>query len=95
MNPSHFLSVPGLAWQACLKKRDVGLRLLTDVDMLLMAEKGIRGAMCHSIHRHAKANKYIRDYKPNRKKTSYLMYWDKNNLHVLVMSQRYPVEGFA
>ena len=64
----HFLSVPGLAWQACLKKRDVGLELLTDADMLVMVEKGISGTMCHSIHRHVKANnRYIRDYEPNRK----------------------------
>ena len=36
-----FLSAPGLAWQACLKKTEVKLELLTDVDMLLMVEKGI------------------------------------------------------
>ena len=39
---AHFPSAPGLAWQACLKKTEVKLELLTNVDMLLMVEKGIR-----------------------------------------------------
>ena len=43
LDPAHFLSAPGLAWKACLKKTNVKLELLTDNDMLLMFEKGIRG----------------------------------------------------
>ena len=35
LDPAHFLSAPGLAWQACLKKTKVKLELLTDIDMLL------------------------------------------------------------
>ena len=63
LDPSHFLSVPGLAWQACLKKEKVELELLTNIDMLLMVEKGIRGGICQAIHRHAKANnKYMNNY---------------------------------
>ena len=42
LDPAHFLSAPGLAWQACLKKTGVELKLLTDIDMLLTVEKGIR-----------------------------------------------------
>ena len=41
LDPDHFLSAPGLAWQACLKKIQVELELLTDNDMLLMFEEGI------------------------------------------------------
>ena len=41
----HFYSVPGLAWQACLKKTDVRLELLTDYQMLLIIEEGIRGGI--------------------------------------------------
>ena len=51
LDPAHFLSLPGLAWQACLKKANVKLELLTDNDMLLMVEEGVRGGICHSIHR--------------------------------------------
>ena len=45
VDPAKFLSVPGLAWQVALK-----LDLLTDIIMLLMVEKYIRGRICHSIH---------------------------------------------
>ena len=55
---AHFLSAPGLAWQACLNKTVVKLELLTDVDMLLMIENGIIGGICHAMHRYAKINKY-------------------------------------
>ena len=54
LDPAHFLSLPGLTWQACLKKTNIKLKLLTDYDMLLMVEEGIRGGICHSIHRYAK-----------------------------------------
>ena len=50
LDHAKFLSVPGLSWQAALKKTKVKLDLLTDIDMLLMVEKGIRGAVCHSIY---------------------------------------------
>ena len=62
LDPSHFLSAPGLTWQACLKKTEVELVLLTNTDMLLMVEKGIQGGICHAIHRYAKANnKYMKN----------------------------------
>ena len=63
LDPTHFVSLPGLAWQACLKKTNVELELITDYDMLLMIEDGIRGGICHAIQRYAKANnKYMKDY---------------------------------
>ena len=63
LDPEHFISIPGLAWQARLKKVGVELELLADYDMLLMIEEGIRGGICHAVHRYAKANKrYMKDY---------------------------------
>ena len=50
LDPAHFLSTPGLAWQTCLKKTEVELELITTVDILLMVEKGIKGGICHAIH---------------------------------------------
>ena len=43
LNPAKYLSAPVLAWQAALKKIKIKLELLTDIDILLMVEKGIRG----------------------------------------------------
>ena len=72
LDPVHFLSLSGLAWQACLKKTNIKLEILTDYDMLLMIEEGIGGGICHSIHRHAKANnKYMENYDEN-KESSYI-----------------------
>ena len=79
-DPAKFLSAPGLAWQAALKKTEVKLDFLIDIDMLLMVEKGTRGGICHSIYQYAKANnKYMKDYDKN-KGSSYIQYWDVNNL---------------
>ena len=72
LDPVKFRSAPGLAWQEALKKTKVKLDLLTDIDMLLMVEEGIRGGICHSIYQYAKANnKYMKDYDKN-KESSYL-----------------------
>ena len=94
LDPAHFLLLPRLAWQACLKKTDVELELLTEYDMLLMIEEGIRGGICHSIHQYAKANnKYMKDYN-NNKESSYIQYLDANNLYGWAMSKKLPVNGF-
>ena len=94
LDPAHFLSAPGLAWQACLKKTNVKLELLTDNDMLMMFEEGTRGGMCHATYRYAKANnKYMKNYDKN-KGSSYIDYLDSNNLYGWAMSQKLPVENF-
>ena len=91
---AHFLSTTGLGWQGCLKKTGVELELLTDIDMLLMTEKGISAGMCQAIHRYAKANnKYMKNYDKNIESSS-LMHLDANNLHGWAMSQKRPVNGF-
>ena len=88
LDPTHFLSAPGLAWRACLKKISVNLELLTDYDMLLMVEKG------HAIHRYAKPNnKYMNNYDKN-KEPSYIQYLDANNLNGWAMSRKLLVNGF-
>ena len=94
LDPAQFLSAPGLAWQACLKNTGVNLELLTDIDMLLMVEKGIRGGICKAIHRYAKVNN--KDMKSYDKKieSSYLMYLEANNLYGWAISQKPPANGF-
>ena len=94
LDPAHFLSLPGLAWQACLKKTNVKLELLTDYDTLLMVEEGVRGRICHSIHRYEKANnKYMKNYNKNEE-SSYIQYLDANNLYGWAMSQKLPLNDF-
>ena len=94
LDPAHFLSLLGLAWQACLKKTNVKLELLTDYNMLLIVEEGRRGGICHSIHRHAKTNnKYMKNYDKNEE-SSYIQYLDANNLYGWAMSQKLPVSNF-
>ena len=61
LDPAHISSALGLAWQAALKKTKVKLDIFTDIDVLLMIEKGIRGGIRHDIHRYGKANrKYMK-----------------------------------
>ena len=80
-----FLSSPGLPWQADLKTTKAKLELLTNIGILVNS---------HGIHRCAKANnKYMKDYDKN-KKSLYLKYWDVNNLYVLAMSPKLPVNKF-
>ena len=61
-----FLSAPGLAWQVVLKKTEVKLELLTNIDMLLNVEKGIKGGIYHTIHQYVKDNKYMKDYNESK-----------------------------
>ena len=93
-DPAKVLSAPGLAWQSALKKTKVKLYLLTDIYVLLMVEKDIRVGICHSIYRYSQPNnKYMNDYDKN-KESSYLQYWDVNNICGVVMLQKLPVNNF-
>ena len=93
-DPAKYLTAPGLAWKVTLKKTKVKLDLLIDIDMLLMTEKGITGGICHSIYEYVKANnKYMKDYDKN-KESSYLYFWDVNNLYGSTMSQKVQVNNF-
>ena len=76
------------------KKTNIKLELLTDYDMLLMVEEGIRGGICHSIHTYSKANnKYMENYDEN-KESSYIQYLDASNLYGWAMSQKLPKNNF-
>ena len=89
-----WLSDPGLALQTCLKKAEVELELLTDNDMFVMVERGIRGRICQAVYRYAKANnKYMKNYDKDIE-SSYLEYLNAKNLYWRGMSQRLTVDGF-
>ena len=94
LDPAHYYTSPGLAWDACLKTTGQNLELLSDYDMLMMFEQGIRGGITHISKRYAEANnKYMKNYNPNEE-SSYIQYLDANNLYGWAMSQQLPTHGF-
>ncbi|XP_073237698.1 uncharacterized protein [Porites lutea] len=94
LDPAHYYTSPGLAWDACLKTTGQHLQLLHDYDMLMMIERGIRGGITHISKRYAEANnKYMVNYNPV-KPSSYIQYLDANNLYGWAMSQNLPTYGF-
>ena len=95
LDPAHFYTSPGLAWKACLKCTGIKLELLTNPDMLLMFERGIRGGITQAVRKYASANnKCMRDKFDPNKDTTYLQYLDTNNLYGWAMSQPLPTGGF-
>ena len=94
LDPVYYYTAPGLAWDACLKITGVNLELLSNSDMLLMIEKGIRGGISIISNRYGEANnKYMKDY-DETKPSKFLMYLDANNLYGWAMSQKLPVHSF-
>ena len=94
LDPLQYVSAPGLAWDAMLQMTGINLELITDIDMQLFIEKGLRGGISYIAHRHAEANnKYMKNFDPN-KLISYIMYLDANNLYGWAMSQPLPYKNF-
>ena len=91
----YYFTAPGLAWDACLKITDISLELLSENNMLLLFEKGIRGGISIISKRYGEANnKYMgRGFNKN-KPSKYLMYLDENNLYGCGMSMKLPTHGF-
>ena len=74
LDPAWYFSTPGLSWDAMLKLTGVDFELLSDYDMLLMVEKGIRGGISMITTRYAKAdNKYMKKYQSSRE-ADYIAY---------------------
>ena len=94
LDPVYYFTAPQLAWDACLKMTSVKLELLSDEDMLLMFEEGIRGGISIISNRYGEANnKYMRKGFNKNKPSKYLMYLDANNLYGCAMSEKLPTHG--
>ena len=83
LDPAHYYTTPGLTWDAMLKCTQVELQLLTDIDMLMFIERGIRGEVRKCSNRYARANNKFMpdDYNPDEEE-KYLMYYDANNVRM-------------
>ena len=95
LDPAWYYTAPGLAWDAALKKTGVELELLSDPDMLLMFEKGIRGGISMISNRHGKANNsYMDDEYDDKLPPKYITYLDANNLYGWAMCKPLPTSNF-
>ena len=94
LDPAHYYTLPGYSWDALLKCTNVSLELITNPDMYLFIEKGLRGGISMVSHRHAAANnQYMQNYSPEQP-TSYLLYLDANSLYAWAMSKPMPTGNF-
>ncbi len=88
----HYYTAPGLAWDAMLKLTKVKLDLISDPDMYLMVERGIRGGISSIMKRYAKANnKHTKGYDKSQMSV-YIPYLDVNNLYGWAMSEPLPMK---
>ena len=95
LDPAHYLTAPGLAWDAALKMTKIELELLSDYDMLLMIQKGIRGGISMISNRYGTANnKYMGDSYDPSKESKYIQYMDANALYTCAMSKPLPTHRF-
>jgi hypothetical protein len=96
LDPAHYMSAPQLSWDAMLKMTGVELELTHDPEQFRMIDNGIRGGVCMISKRFARANNPMlgpKYYDPS-KPTTYIIYWDANNLYGWSMSQMLPTGGF-
>jgi len=95
LDPALYFTTPGFAWDFMLKMTKQKLELITDYDMILMIENGIRGGISQCCNRYAKANnRYTKDKFDENKESILLQYLDANNSCGWAMNKYLPYGGF-
>jgi hypothetical protein len=94
LDATYYYTLPSFSWDAMLKFTKVELELITDMDMYLFIENGIRGGMSQISMRYAAANNdKIKDYDKS-KTLSHITYLDANNLYGWAMCEYLPQKNF-
>ena len=95
LDPCHYFRAPGLSFDAMLKMTGVKLQTISDINVYLFIEKGMRGGISNICKRYALANnKYLKNYHSNKENT-FIIYWDANNLYGWGMDQPFPYSDFS
>ena len=94
LDPCHYFSAPGLSWDAMLKMTKVKLEKISDADIHLFIEKGMRGGISYINKRYSKANNENCPNYDKEKLLKYINYLHMNNLYEYAMSQYLPYGGF-
>ena len=94
LDPAWYYTSPGLSWDALLKNTEIKLDKLSDINMILFVDSGIRGGVSMISNRYGKANnKYMENYNP-KEESKFITYLDANNLYGWGMSQKLPFKNF-
>ena len=94
LDPAHYVSAPGLSWDAFLKRSEKEIELVSDMDMFQFFERGMRRGTSYIAHRHSAANNKYMDKYNEDEESKFLMYLDANNLYGWAMSQPLPSGEF-
>ncbi|XP_025421129.1 uncharacterized protein LOC112691190 [Sipha flava] len=94
LDPAHYFTAPGFSFDCMLKYTSIKLDLLSDYDMLLLIEKGIRGGLTQASMRYGKANNHRTPHHDESKSNTRIVYQDCNNLYGWAMTQYLPYGEF-
>ncbi|XP_070522390.1 uncharacterized protein [Cardiocondyla obscurior] len=95
LDPAHYYTLPGFTWDAMLKHTRINFALLTDINMVMFVERGIRGGLSQCSNRYAGANnRYMQSGYDSSKPSSYIVYYDVNNLYGWAMCRPLPYADF-
>ena len=95
LDPAHYITLPNFAWSAFLAMTGVRLQQIHNRDMYEMIEKGLRGGMTQCSYKKVEANnKYMNETYDENKPSSFISYFDANNLYGLAMTKKLPYDNF-